>query len=66
MWRADTGQLPDCWPPAAISVPLLNRALGKNMMEELTGKDKDRDTTYITITGRTESTWGKLILFTLN
>lgn len=46
MWQAYTGQLPDCWPPAAISVPLLNRAAVKNMMEELTGKDKDRDTTY--------------------
>lgn len=46
--------------PAALQLPLINGAGGKNKMEKSVGREKDRgDCLPVTITGETESTGGK-------
>ena len=47
---------------ATLSLPLLNWTGEKKYNERLVGRDKDREiTSPITVTGKTDSTWGKLV-----
>ena len=52
---------------AVLSLPLLSWTGERKYNKELVGRDKDRrDHSPITVTGKTDSAWGKLTAFITN
>jgi len=61
MWWVDLCQLSHTHP-AALSLPFLNRAGGQNKIKKTCGSSyKQGAHLLITVMGKTELTWGKLI-----
>lgn len=60
LWRADLELQPDTDPAAHF--PLLTRTGGGNRMKKLIGWEEERE--HVTVTGKTDSTWEKLIELT--